>query len=70
MKTIISKFNEAVEKGENIWKNKRVIDRKEVKSPEEATVNYLISLLNKGLIEGDKKQEELKETGEVKMRTV
>ena len=60
MKTIISKFNEAVEKGENIWKNKRVIDRKEVKSPEEATVNYLISLLNKGLIEGDKKQEELK----------
>ena len=60
MKTIISKFNEAVEKGENLWKNKRVIDRKEVKSPEEATVNYLISLLNKGLIEGDKKQEELK----------
>lgn len=33
--------------------------------PDEASANYLMSLLNKGLIKGDRRQQELRENGRV-----
>lgn len=68
VKEVIAKFLDSVEKGINIWKDKRVVEDHETKPLDEAKVNYMMSLLNKGMIESDRREAIYKQTGKAEDR--
>ena len=61
---------DAIRKGENLWKDKAVVEEGSCEPLNDVSANYVMSLLNKGLIETDAKAEHFKQTGKAKVQSL